>query len=192
MRTGLLSPVSFKKYSIFDSTSLFVTVDVMKTLLIPRNSKIFPTPSDKKRSYERIENRPASSYQNYLDWFYACHIDPVQRWIHALGMLIGILFFIKMISVWAASSLLYYFVAVFFFYGSGVVSHHFYDLGAGKSEPKYILKTFLKVIEINILTLTGQYDASLRRFIKKYPFVKKDFDLQEVKRSDLLTTLVSN
>ncbi len=155
--------------------------------LVPRHSRLFPSPEFREEARLRIANIPKERFETYVDWFYYIHIDPVQRWVHAFGMFVGAGFFGAMVAAWGWWSIPFYLIGVFFFYGFGVISHQIYDRGEAKSEPKYFLLTLWLVISINLTTVLMTYDAGLRRFVAKYPFAAEAFDLIEMERSEVLS-----
>jgi hypothetical protein len=72
-------------------------------------------------------------------------------------------------------------IAAFFFFYLPLISHYVYDGGGAKSTPEKFIPTFLPVIHINLMTLTGKFDPWLREFIKKYPFTVEAWKLEEKK-----------
>jgi hypothetical protein len=130
---------------------------------------------------------PPTKFQDFRDWFFTIHIDPVQRWIHTIGMFIGSYFFIIMWFQWNLLTLVYYLLGVFFFYGLGIISHRLYDGGVEKSYLRFFHKTLFYVLEINFLTLFGLYDKRLRNFLQKYPDLKNQLQLVEVSPSNFIS-----
>ena len=161
-------------------------------ILIPKNSRFFPTDEQRQQSAARVLDYPPEKFESYNDWFFYIHIDPVQRMIHAFGMYVGLFFFVMIFIEWSYLSIFYYLLGVFFFYGLGVISHLIYDLGKAKSAPRYFLSTLVVVIQFNLATTFGYYDKRLRKFIKKYPFVINAYELQEIKRSHFFKFLSKN
>lgn len=158
-------------------------------ILVPKNSRFFPSKEQRNLSSQRIKEYPPEKFETYNDWFFFIHIDPVQRFIHAFGMYVGSFFFIMIFIEWSKLSFLYYLLGVFFFYGLGVISHAIFDKGTAKSEPKYFITTLKDVIYFNLATTFGFYDKALRRFIKKYPFVIDAYQLEEINRAHLIKFL---
>lgn len=156
----------------------------MKTNLIPRSSRLVPTRETKEFHLRRIKNFPPEKFETYNDWFYFIHVDPFTRWVHAIGMVIGlILYFIagyKFLILGLKMEVVFTFLsgALFFFY-IPMASHYFYDGGTANSTADKYHSTFLPVVHINLLTLTGRYDAWLRTFIKKYPFTVEAWELED-------------
>ncbi len=157
----------------------------MKKVLVPRHSRIFPTKLELDISESIPKKYGPEFFETYQDWFYFAHIDPVQRWIHALGMVIGYGIYIYCgylaINLMVIPFIIWLLVGIFFYYGSGLISHSVYDRAAGKTTPDHFGDTFGTVHRFNLETLLGIYDYSLRKFIKKYPFVTEAFDLIEIK-----------
>lgn len=158
----------------------------MKTKLIPKSSLLFPNKKTRLFHLERNSQYGKEKFQSYNDWFYFIHVDPILRWWHAIGMTIGTLFYIVaafdawFIGLsWAVA--IEIFIGVFFFYFLPLISHFFYDGGTAKSSPDKFHSTLIPVIHINLMTLTGQYDSWLRKFIIKYPFTKAAWELEERK-----------
>lgn len=158
--------------------------EVKNSLLLPRASRFIPNASHRQEGVKRNSYYRREHFNSLEDWFFYTHIDPVQRLIHAIGMVLGLLFFClcfySVISSPGILTFLYYILGAFFYYVSGIISHQFYDNGTGRSHPKYLLATFIPVIKINLATSFGYYDRELREFIKKYPFVKEAYDLVEI------------
>lgn len=167
----------------------------MKTLLIPREARFFPSKEMRIKAGRRVEHYSLDHFENLQDWFYFIHIDPAQRYVHAVGMLIGIVIYLAQLLYLSELSLLshliFFSVGTFFFYGLGIVSHVIYDYGTAKSEPKNFLPTYPVVIKFNLLTLIGRYDQDLRRFVARYPFAIEAFDLIEIPKTQLLTHLLA-
>jgi hypothetical protein len=90
---------------------------------------------------------------------------------------------------WSLMSVAYYLLGVFFFYVLGIISHLIYDKGTAKSDPKYFIPTLIPVIKLNLFTVIGMYDGSLRDFCKKYPFTIKAYELVEIKSFSLIPFL---
>lgn len=144
----------------------------------PRNSKWIMDGVTRKRNLSRVEKYGPEQFDTYGDYFFFVHIDPIQRFWHAIGMIIGTYFFFMLFYSWNIWSILYYFLGVFFFYGFGVISHAYYDGHSGRSEIKYFHVTTPVVIKINLLTLTGLYQKYLNKFIEKYPFTVDAFEME--------------
>jgi hypothetical protein len=151
----------------------------MRRILIPEDSRLFPSPEIVARNRQIILDNPPQKFASYWDWFHFIHIDPVQRWIHLIGMIIGSYFYVMIFIEWSLLSWLYYLLGVIFFYGAGLISHLLYDTGAAKSDPRYFHITLWAVIHINLRTLTFTYDSWLRDFLRKYPFSSEYFKLRE-------------
>ena len=162
----------------------------MKTVLIPKGSRLVPTKKLRSKARNRIQKYPESLFECYADWFFFVHIDPVQRYIHAIGMIIGIIFYIIVIIEWSIYSIIYYLIGAFFFYGLGVVSHILYDSSLGRSRVRNYHQTLFPVIKFNLRTLFGNYDQKLREFIHKYPFTLEAFDLIEIEKKDIWSYLI--
>lgn len=156
-----------------------------KTYLIPRFSHFYPSSSLRETAKQIVLRNPPEKFQNYVDWFFFIHIDPVQRYIHAFGMFVGLALFALMIWEWSWWSGVYLIVGSFFFYGFGILSHMIYDKGTARSSPKYFHETIWPVIEINLLTVTGGYDKKLRAFLSRYPHLSQEMDLVEIPREEL-------
>lgn len=163
---------------------------MQNTLLIPKHTRVFPTEKSRTHAANINYQFGPSDFDSYNDWFYFIHIDPIQRIIHAIGMVIGSIMYLIMLYEWSLWSIIYYFIGTFFFYILGVISHIIYDKGTARSEGKYIITTFWPVIRINLLTITKKYDHDLREFVKKYPFVKDAHELIELDRDKVFTYLL--
>lgn len=144
----------------------------------PRNTKWIMDKTTRESNLYRVSKFGPEKFENYQDYFFFVHIDPIQRFWHAGGMIIGTFFFFMIFYVWNIWSLLFYLLGVFFFYGIGVISHAYYDGHSGRSELKYFHVTTPVVIKINLLTLFGLYQKTLDKFIKKYPFTVEAFDME--------------
>jgi hypothetical protein len=156
----------------------------MKAKLISRFSRLLPTAETKSFHLKRNAEYTPDKFLSYNDWFYFIHVDPYLRWVHASGMMIGILFYIvAAYNVWIfglrLSAGFQVMTGVFFFYFLPLISHYFYDGGSAKSTPDKFHSTLIPVIHINLLTLTGTYDQWLRKFIQKYPFTVEAWQLEE-------------
>ncbi|MBT3586009.1 MAG: hypothetical protein HN509_13970 [Halobacteriovoraceae bacterium] len=136
--------------------------------------------SDRDRNSARMLAHPPERFETYQDWFFFSHIDPVQRFWHCLGMIIGTPMFLLLFYFWNSWSVLFYLLGVFFFYGFGVLSHLYYDGSKGRSEMRNFHLTTWLVIKINYWTFFGFYPKVLGKFVEKYPFTKEAFELEEV------------
>ncbi|WP_408098109.1 hypothetical protein ACJVC5_04065 [Peredibacter sp. HCB2-198] len=150
-------------------------------------------PSRESRAFHMERNRiyTPDKFQNYNDWFYFIHVDPFTRWIHAIGMVIGvILYYFSAYELWLTgfsfSVVVKFLVGVFFFYFLPLISHYIYDGGSAKSTPDRFHSTLIPVIHINLLTLTGRYDKWLRKFMVKYPFTREAWQLEETEGNELV------
>lgn len=155
-----------------------------RKVLLPRKSRFLPSKDLRQEGIKRNSALKLEDFECLEDWFFFTHIDPTQRLIHAVGMILGLIFFsVALYNLWHQEWIgvgVSYFIGVFFYYVSGIISHQFYDAGTGRSHPKYLLPTFIPVIKINLATTFGYYDQVLREFIRKYPFVIEAYDLVEV------------
>lgn len=156
----------------------------MKTILWPKHSPLIPTKESRAFHMNRNSTYTPEKFECYTDWFYFIHLDPRARAIHAFGMVVGT--FLYLISLYKIiifglswNLLLTLLTAAFFFFFLPLISHYIYDGGGAKSTPDKFIPTFLPVIHINIMTLTGTFDPWLRQFIKKYPFTVEAWDLEE-------------
>lgn len=154
------------------------------SILQPKFSRLIPNQESRAFHMERNQKFTADKFQIYNDWFYFIHVDPIIRWIHAVGMVLGfILYYFSAYEWWIAgfstSVVAKFFVGVFFFYFLPLISHYIYDGGSAKSTPDRFHSTLIPVIHINLLTLTGRYDKWLRKFIQKYPFTVEAWQLEE-------------
>ena len=150
-----------------------------KEPLIPAATRWIPTPESRAICKKIISAYPPERFEKYTDYFVFVHFDPVQRFWHWVGMLIGTSSFVALAFHWNRfpQNLIYYVLGVFFFYGFGVLSHTAYDDGTGKTQPRRFLETFPTVIHFNVLTLLGRYPVFLEKFIEKYPFAIEAWDL---------------
>jgi hypothetical protein len=144
----------------------------------PKNTRWIMDPTTRALNLKRVSSFGPDKFDSYQDYFFFVHIDPIQRFWHSMGMIVGLFFFYMLFYSWDLWSILYYFLGVFFFYGVGVLSHAYYDGHSGKSEIRYFHVTTPTVIKINLLTLTGLYQNYLKKFIQKYPFTVDAFDME--------------
>jgi hypothetical protein len=156
----------------------------MDSYLVPRSARLFPTQKSRSFHIERNTIYTSDKFNTYNDWFYFIHIDPYLRWVHAFGMVVGVIFFsISFYNFWILGlnsfPITLCLIGTFFFYFLPLLSHYYYDGGGAKSSPDSYLSTFIPVIHINLLTLTGRYDRWLRKFIIKYPFTVEAWELVE-------------
>lgn len=163
-------------------------------VLIPRTTRLVPTRATRDRCYRRIVDHPPERFDSYHDWFYFLHVDPVQRWIHLVGMLLGTWVFYRA-ALAALGGSYAWAVALWVigcgpFYGFGVLSHWIYDRGAAESDPAYWHITLFSVIYINLATMTGQYGRTLRAFVGRYPWVAEVWELRETTAAELLAQLI--
>lgn len=158
----------------------------MKSELIPKSSRFLPNKSTRLFHLERNLQYGPEKFQTYTDWFYFIHVDPVIRWWHALGMVLGMIFYVFAgLDAWVFGLSwfmgLKILIGACFFYFLPLLSHFIYDGGSTTSTPDKFHSTLFPVIHINLMTLTGQYDPWLRTFIEKYPFTFAAWDLTEKK-----------
>lgn len=156
----------------------------MKTILWPKYSTFIPTRQSRSFHIRRNSIYTPDKFETYNDWFYFIHLDPHARMIHAFGMVVGtFLYFIsfyKFIIFGLTWNLVFtILMAAFFFFFLPLISHYIYDGGGAKSTPDKFLPTFLPVIHINLMTITGKFDPWLRDFVKKYPFTIEAWGLEE-------------
>lgn len=160
-----------------------------KQYLVPSFTRLIPTRKTRELANKATLSRGPQDFENYGDWFFYGHIDPVQRYIHLFGMLSGTVLYLYSIFTlvnqqWIALGI-QIIVATFLFYGTGVLSHIIYDKGASKSDPNFWSVTFKVVVYINLITLVGRFDEVFREYVDKYPFTREDYDLVEVDRLSL-------
>ena len=156
----------------------------MKKILVPKYSSFIPRKENREFHKERNIKYTPVHFETYTDWFYFIHIDPYARRAHAFGMVLGTFVYVISFYKFWVFGLTFKFLfqihlAAFFFFYLPLISHYVYDGGKAKSTPKMFLPTFLPVIHINLLTLTGNYDQWLRTFILKYPFTVEAWKLEE-------------
>ena len=163
------------------------------TLLLPKSSRLIPSQLQRELGLSRNSRYTIEDFESLEDWFFFTHIDPTQRIIHAIGMALGLLFFALVFYYILTPNYLMAFITylfgVFFYYVSGIISHQLYDLGTGRSHPKYLLPTFIPVIKINLATTFKYYDRDLRGFVTKYPFVIEAYELIEIPKDKTLDFL---
>lgn len=152
--------------------------------LVPKSAHWLPTEANRIKHLERNQKYSHNDFESYNDWFYFIHLDPYTRMWHAFGMLIGTSFYLLSVYEIISHGLTYPFgiyllLGAFFFYFLPLISHYAYEGGGAKADPDHLHSTFIPVIHINFLTLTGRYDEWLRGFIKKYPFVHEAWELEE-------------
>lgn len=160
----------------------------MTMFLVPKSARLIPTAQSRKFHQERNDKFTPDKFKQYNDWFYFIHVDPFLRWVHAVGMTIGlILYFFSAYEFWIFGMTLgvvtKFLIGAFFFYFLPLISHYIYEGGGDKPTPDKFLTTLIPVIHINLLTLTGQYDKWLRVFIVKYPFTIEAWQLEERERT---------
>ena len=158
----------------------------MKNGLIPKSFRLIPNKTTRLFHLERNHQYGPEKFQSYNDWFYFIHVDPMIRWWHAISMVVGTLFYIfAALDAWVFgagwSLLIKIMLGMFFFYFLPLISHYVYDGGTANLSPNRFHSTFIPVVHINLMTLTGQYDPWLRKFIIKYPFTYEAWDLEEKK-----------
>jgi hypothetical protein len=156
----------------------------VRKILVSKFSKPLPTIETKEFHMGRNRRYCPSDFESYNDWFYFIHIDPYVRLVHAVGMFLGLFFFIiSGYKLWifgiSVSSLVFFLIGTFFFYFLPLLSHSFYDGGSAIASPDKFHSTIINVIHINLMTVTGTYDLWLRKFIKKYPFTREAWALEE-------------
>lgn len=156
----------------------------MKTFLIPKSARLIPTGETKNFHKLRNQQYGPDKFKCYNDWFYFIHVDPYLRWIHAMGMILGlILYFFSAYKFFLfgvnKESIGIFFSGVFFFYFLPLISHYFYEGRGQKPTPDKFHSTLIPVIHINLMTLTGRYDKWLKKFIIKYPFTSVAWQLEE-------------
>ncbi len=156
----------------------------MKTILWPKYSTFIPTRQSRSFHIRRNSIYTPDKFETYNDWFYFIHLDPHARMIHAFGMVVGTFLycisFYKFIIFGLTWNLVFtILMAAFFFFFLPLISHYIYDGGGAKSTPDKFLPTFLPVIHINLMTITGKFDPWLRDFVKKYPFTIEAWGLEE-------------
>jgi len=154
-------------------------------VLVPRDARWLPSARARAHSARRVRVFAVDRFESDADWFDFIHIDPAQRAIHAFGYVASAPFWVMIFVEWSWLSVVYGALAVFFFHGMGVISHAFYDGSAARSDPRKWHITLLSVMRLNRLTLTGRYDAWLRGFVRKYPFVAEAHDLVEIERGQV-------
>ncbi|CBW25835.1 putative membrane protein [Halobacteriovorax marinus SJ] len=164
-----------------------------KTYLIPSFSRVIPSKQTRKLANQATLGRSLEDFDNYGDWFFYGHVDPVQRYLHLFGMLTGTLLYLHSIITLINQQWLILVIelilATFLFYGTGVLSHIIYDKGASKSDPKFWSVTFKVVVYINLLTLVGRFDKVFREYVEKYPFTREDYQLIEVDKLGIWKTI---
>lgn len=153
-------------------------------MLVPKSARLIPTAETRAFHRKRNATYTVDRFETYNDWFYFIHVDPYTRWVHAIGMMIGSsLYILSAYHAWifgfTMSLIVQIFSGMFFFFFLPLLSHYFYDGGDAKSESKTLHSTFIPVIHINLMTLTGTYDRWLRKFIEKYPFTVEAWELEE-------------
>ncbi len=156
----------------------------MAKIYVSKITRIIPTRESRSIHADRIAKYTPDKFQTYNDWFYFIHVDPVVRWIHAFGMVVGTFLYVisayeLIIFGFGLSFLVKFFVGMFFFFFLPSISHFVYDGGGARSTPDKFHSTLIPVIHINLMTLTGKYDQWLRKFIQKYPFTVEAWKLEE-------------
>ena len=149
-----------------------------------RHFRLIPSKESREFHIKRTLHYTPDKFESYNDWFYFIHVDPYMRWIHALGMVIGVILYLFsaiqiILNGFGWKPVIEFFVGMFFFYFLPLISHHIYDGGKANATPDKFLPTLIPVIHINLLTITGTYDKWLRKFMVKYPFTKEAWALED-------------
>ena len=137
---------------------------------------LVPTRAARDRSRRRVQAYGPERFDSYRDYFCFGHIDPVLRWWHAIGMVIGALLF--SVAVLGRRPLVFL-LGVAFFYGAGYVSHVVYDGGAARTDRRWFLPSTKWIVEINLRTLGGRFEPLLRDLAARYPFVREAYGLDD-------------
>lgn len=158
----------------------------MKTTLRPRATSLWPSSEERSRSAARVHTFGPERFERYEDYFFFLHIDPRNRAIHVIGMLIGMAWFawsamlLYRLSPWCLATFV---IGHLFFTGFGVLGHVIYDgTSEARTSARYALKAFPWILAINFRTLSLTYQPLLARFVERYPFAVEAFDLVERER----------
>lgn len=163
-------------------------------ILIPKSTRLIPHKAQRLRINQMVNSHPPGDFESYWDWFYFLHLDPISRFIHWVGMILGFyyyyLFIVELTSVSILHSAFNLGFGFFCFYCFGLIAHLIYDKGAAKSDPKFWHITLWGVIYINLATMSGLYGKTLRAFIKKYPWAKDEWELEEKSLAQALLQII--
>lgn len=124
--------------------------------------------NDRRTRGQRIRALRPEQFASYRDYFAALHLNPVVRWIHAIGMFIGTAIFafgVASRSVWLvlASGSAYYFVPLF--------SHLVFDGCSPRNEAPDPITGHLQAIWMNVRTLVGSVRREEAALVRRYPFL---------------------
>ncbi len=106
-------------------------------------------------------------FETYFDYYVFIHLNRQVQILHAVGMLLGFLFFILALLKWSWG---YLFLHLITFNLIPLVSHWMYD---GIMTPTATGAKFVSIwyaIKLNMWPLSGQQHKKEQAFIKKYPF----------------------
>lgn len=149
-------------------------------MLVPRARSWFPGPAERAAARARVHGFPPERFATFRDYFFFLHIHPKNRLVHVAGMLLGLPIFglaLYRLDVWSVPL---FFFGHLFFTGMGVLGHVIYDgTPDARTNRDNALRAFPWVLAINLATLRGTYDAQLRAFVERYPFVTDAWDLVE-------------
>ncbi len=161
-----------------------------RNLLVPRHATFRIIKPKNTVAIKFNASYPEEAFDSVHDWFFFFHINPVVRFVHTFGMLVGLICFVIAAISWNWFTFVWLLIGSFFFYYLGGISHMIYDPDKAKVRPIHLMTGFLPVVRINMLTLMGRYDKALRQFQMKYPFTTEAHDLIEIDSRDLLTYLL--
>jgi hypothetical protein len=149
--------------------------------LRPRDAAWWPSPEVRAKARARIIEHPPEAFAVFEDYFFFIHIHPMNRWVHVLGMWIGLGVFAGSLAWLLAGSWLCvptFLVGHLFFTGFGVLGHVLYDgTPEARTDRAYFFKAFPWILRINFETMTGRYPPRLAAFVERYPWVIEAWDL---------------
>ena len=147
----------------------------------PRDAAWFPSSEARARARARVLETDPERFAHFRHYFFFIHTHPMNRWVHVIGMWIGLGVF-GLAGFWLASGswlcVPAFVVGHLFFTGFGILGHVLYDgTPEARTNRDYFLKAFPWIIGINVDTMTGRYDRKLADFVERYPWVKETWDL---------------
>jgi hypothetical protein len=139
-----------------------------------------PSSEVRAENRQRLNEYSIERFNGYGDWFYFIHIDPVVRFWHSLGFVVGTSLYISAIVAFSWWSIPLALGGLFFFYFLGLISHFYYDGGLAKSDVGHWHESTPLVIRIILTSITGRYNGQLEDFIRRYPFTVDAYGLERI------------
>lgn len=148
---------------------------------VPRDAAWWPSADVRARARTRVLEHPPERFACFEDYFFFIHIHPMNRWVHVIGMWIGLAIF--GVAAWLLAVASWWSVPVFFaghlfFTGLGILGHIVYDgTPEARTDRAYFFKAFPWIIALNLDTMLGRYPRRLATFVERYPWVRDVWDL---------------